>query len=182
MQVALFSSATQPRGLGSRQHGRRETMKRWTYLLCACGLVTLFGCSNWSRNEEVIDSIRSVNLVEPDGIQFKSDGGERSGGTAAKLSYLRITGDVVSTDGADIPADFVEQVAKRIETHLKAQGCTITGGGIGQGISPTDPVATVCYSLNGSAGQVNVWLIHRVGESQGIKVLGRLMVTVYEAR
>jgi hypothetical protein len=149
--------------------------------LVACGML-LTGCADRSRNEKVIDGIRNLTLVDSPGISFETDGSEREGGTGMRLSHLRITGRLLSLDASGLPPDLAEEVAKRIRGYLVAEGCQLHGGGQSQGASPTDQVSSISYSLQGSEGRVEVYVIGRPSEYQGKKALGELMVTLDEAR
>lgn len=150
-------------------------------LLCVLFFV-LMGHRDLTRNEQVIDSIGKLDPVIPDGIQFKPTTSSRNGGTAAKLSYLHVAGDLLSDGKQKLPHDFLDGVKKNIAAHLKAEGCTLVDGGQGQGLSPNYPVVHVRYTLQDSEGHVSAWLVQGVDNSEDKKVLGRLMLTVYEAR
>lgn len=149
--------------------------------LVACGML-LTGCADRSKNEKVIDGIGNLTLVDSPGISFETDGSAREGGTGRRLSTLRITGRLFSLDGTALPTDLAEKVANRIRDYLLAVGCRVDGGGQSQGASPIDAVSSISYSLQGSEGRVDVYVILRPSEYQGKKALGELMVTLNEAR
>lgn len=168
-------------------------MKIIPKLLLITSALIVAGCMDRSKNDQVLKDIKSLQLVSSPDLAFRFSSGGISWGTGVRIGSVRILGELVSTNGSPLPAGFADEVANTIRMELVKDGCTITGNGTGGGIHYTQASgiqnanidqADVGYSLNGSHGQAEIFVIERDYQSfdQTNRVVGQLIVRVTEVR
>ena len=158
----------------------------------ALGALSTAGCVDRNKNDQVMQGIRSIQFVDVPGLTFRLVGDRYTGGRQAKLATREITGELLSTHGTQLPPQFAERIASRIRLELVSQGCQDNGGPNGGGMhynpdsnlsNPNIDRATVCYSLQGAAAQVQVIVIQRdYARDPQTHLVGQLIVIANEAR
>jgi hypothetical protein len=110
--------------------------------------------------------------------------------TGDKLWSYDVMGQLVSTNGTELPLNLAEDVANTIRVELVKAGCVIrsrvhmspTTGTVN---APSIDLAQVAYSYNGTEGRLDVTVVGghqtRAIDPTG-KVLGLLTLTFHEAR
>ena len=162
--------------------------------LIVVALALLFtACRDHTENDQLLESIRRLQLVNSPGLAFREvGGGSLQGGTASSTGRVESLGEIVSTDGSPLPPELAISIADNIRTELEKHGCLITGVERGGGINhtPDPPVsnaniqkASLSYSFNGARGHVIVLVIERdFSLDKQTRVVGQLLLVLNELR
>ncbi|HEX4149288.1 MAG TPA: hypothetical protein VHY20_09885, partial [Pirellulales bacterium] len=97
--------------------------RRWFF--CVSGVLLLAGCSDYSKQDELLRGIRKLPLVDAPGIHFEASSIANTSGATDRMAETTVAGELIATDDARLPADLAQSVLDSVRAQLMSSGGTV---------------------------------------------------------